>query len=105
RKVIVLGDMLELGSEAHAYHEALGKHLAEKGFSLAIGVGPMSRAVLDILDGTTTAHFPEAKSAAQFLVSALEDQDAILIKGSHGMRLDQVKCFLDDYIKRTATLV
>jgi hypothetical protein len=47
RRVLVLGDMRELGDEAEALHRAVGAQLSIGGFDLVIGVGPLTRHLLD----------------------------------------------------------
>lgn len=109
RKIVVVGDMLELGESARSYHEALGRALAERGIDQVVGVGPLSRFVLDAFDHIVrsghVAHFEEVQGAGKFLASILREGDSVLIKGSHGMRLENIKPFLEEYLKTTAALV
>lgn len=109
RKIVVVGDMLELGQRARFYHEAIGRMLAEKGIDYVIGVGPLSQFVLDeftkFSHSDRIAHFGQVEEAGKFLASILREGDSILIKGSHGMRLEKVKPFLEAYLKTTAAFV
>lgn len=109
RKIVVVGDMLELGGQSRFYHETLGKLLADRRIHLVIGVGSLSRFTLGAftrtVSGIKTAHFEEPQSAAQFLVSILKKGDSILIKGSHGIRLNQVKPYLQEHFKTATAFV
>ena len=109
RKIVVMGDMLELGEQARFYHEAIGKLLGNRGVDQVIGVGPSSRFALDAFVEMSSrgksAHFEESQSAIKFLTSILEEGDSILIKGSHGMRLDKVKPHLQEWFKTSTALV
>ena len=103
RRIVIVGDMLELGEQSRFYHEALGKLLAERNIQMVVGIGPMSRFALETLVDTAseikTAHFERADEASKFLVQALQAGDSILIKGSHGMRLGQIKLVLEEHFK------
>ncbi len=109
RKIVVVGDMLELGNQSRLYHEALGKLLANRGIDQVIGVGSLSRFTLEAFAGasseTRTDHFEDPEAAGKFLFSILQEGDAILIKGSHGMRLDKVKPYLQEHFKTTTAFV
>ena len=98
RKLLVMGDMLELGEHAGIYHEDMGRYLAECGIDFLIGVGPMSqlalRAFAKAERGGKTVHFKTALEAGHFLVSQIQEGDAVLIKGSHGVHLEQVRPLL-----------
>ncbi|MBI4395239.1 MAG: UDP-N-acetylmuramoyl-tripeptide--D-alanyl-D-alanine ligase [Candidatus Omnitrophica bacterium] len=106
RKIVISGDMLELGENASSYHESLGRHLAERKIDWVIGVGPLSRLTVERFAGLKlegkSVHFKTAEEAGQFVASLLREGDTILIKGSHGMRLDRVRCFLEQHFN-TAT--
>jgi UDP-N-acetylmuramoyl-tripeptide--D-alanyl-D-alanine ligase len=98
RKLMIMGDMLELGEHSGIYHEDLGRYLAEFDFDYLLGVGPMSQIVLRTFDkaerGGKTVHFQNALEAGQFLAAHIQENDAIFIKGSHGVRLDQIRPLL-----------
>lgn len=98
RKLLVIGDMLELGAHSGIYHEDLGRYLAEFEIDFLVGVGPMSQLVLRTFakaeQGGKTVHFQSALEAARFLVSHIQENDAVFIKGSHGVQLDQIRPLL-----------
>jgi UDP-N-acetylmuramoyl-tripeptide--D-alanyl-D-alanine ligase len=87
-KVVILGDMFELGEESAAEHRALGELLAAQQFGTVL------------LCGTDMRHAAEADPAAHYfptkaeLTAWLQEQDfrhrQILIKGSRGMGLESV---------------
>jgi UDP-N-acetylmuramoyl-tripeptide--D-alanyl-D-alanine ligase len=108
RKLLVIGDMLELGAHSGIYHEDLGHYLAEFEIDFLVGVGPMSQLILRAFSkaerGGKTVHFQTAQEAARFLVSHIQENDAVFIKGSHGVHLEQIKPLLIQAIE-TAALV
>lgn len=107
RKIIVAGDMLELGNHAPSYHTMLGRMLAEQGVDVLIGVGPLSKSTVDEFmayrSNGTSAHVKNAQEATQFLAEQLKDGDAVFIKGSHGIKLNEVKGLLERYLSKTST--
>ena len=86
-RTAVLGDMLELGVDAVAYHRRVGRHLADCGVERLFCVGDLARHFGDV-SGVSTEHFSDVTaliaSKPQFDVN-----ETILVKGSRGMRLDQ----------------
>jgi len=90
RRVAVLGDMLELGPEAAAMHRAAGERAAEKA-QLVVGVGPLAA---ELVEGASrhaeTRHYGDAEVAAAALPLLVHPGDAVLVKGSRGVRLESV---------------
>lgn len=94
RRVTVLGDMLELGPSGPELHRQAGRSLAGR-VELVLGVGSLAR---EILAGAREAGlpedallaFPDADAAAVALPGLLRPGDAVLIKGSRGLRLEAV---------------
>jgi UDP-N-acetylmuramoyl-tripeptide--D-alanyl-D-alanine ligase len=90
RKVVVLGDMLELGDDGAAEHAAL----ADRVFSVAdmlFTCGPLMRGLFDQMpSGIWGAHADNSAQLAPIVVRAIEAGDAVLIKGSLGSRMKPV---------------
>ena len=80
----VLGDMLELGPDAAAYHERLGEQTL--GLDRTIAVGPAMRS---LLAGNPAAWHLETFDLG-VLSALLPDHGTLLIKGSRGMRLERL---------------
>lgn len=96
RKVVVLGDMLELGDAAPQLHREVGEALAASSWAdLVILVGRLtlfaSPSLAKALGASRVAHVPDSEpaSAAQ-VASMLAPGDAVLLKGSRGMRLERI---------------
>jgi UDP-N-acetylmuramoyl-tripeptide--D-alanyl-D-alanine ligase len=89
RRVAVLGDMLELGSESEALHRAVGLDAAAAGVDLLVTVGPRSVAMLETFDGESYA-VADAEEAAALLGELIEPGDVVLVKGSRGIGLEVV---------------
>ncbi len=83
RKVLILGDMLELGAYAEAEHRAILEKIEELGFEEVYLVGE----VFSALDKNA---FPTVGKLAEYLTQNPVTQSVILIKGSRGIRLEEL---------------
>jgi UDP-N-acetylmuramoyl-tripeptide--D-alanyl-D-alanine ligase len=92
RRVAVLGDMLELGSEEHELHRELGEYAAARGVEVLITVGARAKTMSDALRaGSVEVHWArDAEEAATLVPTLLRAEDTVLVKGSRGMRLELV---------------
>jgi len=95
RKFIVAGEMLELGAESAQLHQDCGREAARAGAALVIGVQGMAREILkgardSGLSDDQLKFVPDAAQAGEILASTVKSGDIILIKGSRGVKLEQV---------------
>lgn len=92
RKVCILGDMLELGTDSEALHRAVGAYAAEKGADLVLTAGPLSESVSTAAmeTGTEARHFPDVEGLIAALPELLCRGDAVLVKASHSMRFERI---------------
>jgi UDP-N-acetylmuramoyl-tripeptide--D-alanyl-D-alanine ligase len=96
RRVVVLGDMLELGAQSAALHEKAGELASLLGpDALLVAVGPhaadVARGALQRgLDESRMVVCPDAAAAARLVPTLLEVGDTLLVKGSRGMAMEQV---------------
>lgn len=93
RKVLVMGDMLELGNLRGALHREVGKRAAAAGVQMLIAVGPESRASAEVARRSGVPevyHHTNASKAAGATPEMVKDGDLIVIKGSRGMHLERV---------------
>ncbi|MFW6189532.1 MAG: UDP-N-acetylmuramoyl-tripeptide--D-alanyl-D-alanine ligase [Planctomycetota bacterium] len=93
RRVIVCGDMLELGKHGPRLHREMGADLAAEGADVLVGVGPLCRHLLDGWRGATDrpgVRFESARDAARPLWRMLRADDRVLLKGSRGMHLERI---------------
>jgi len=93
RKVAIVGDMLELGENAIAYHQEAGKHAATSGIELLITAGSLTQHMADEArkHGVSEVHTTSSSAeAAELAVKKLRAADLVLIKGSRGMKMETV---------------
>lgn len=92
KKVVILGDMYELGDESPAEHAALGELIAQGRFDTVILAGQDMRYALASLP--KAYYFPDKFSLHNWIMDHPFENTAILIKGSRGMGLESVVQFL-----------
>jgi len=85
RRIAILGDMLELGLESPAYHQALAKHLS--GIDGVYCVGPLMRHLYELLpDGKGLGwHEDPATLQPVEIAALLRGGDVVVVKGSKKM--------------------
>jgi UDP-N-acetylmuramoyl-tripeptide--D-alanyl-D-alanine ligase len=86
KKMLILGDMLELGTESGAEHGAIIQLIREKGFSDVILVGPEFQSVRD----ANLVTFPDISSATVWLRQHPVSGFTILVKGSRGIKMEKI---------------
>ena len=94
RSVAVLGDMLELGYLEEIGHRQVGRRAAEVA-KLLIPVGQRARwigeeAIACGLAKDNVVMVEDAGTAVATLEELIEERDTVLVKGSLGMRMDQI---------------
>jgi len=92
RRVLVMGDMLELGPKGVAFHEEAGALAARAGVRLIVGVGPLARhAVEAARRAGVEGHIAgDASHAARMVPELLQPGDLVVVKGSRGVKLEIV---------------
>ena len=95
RKIAVLGDMLELGEYSKKMHRDLGDVVVEQNIDLLVTIGndskEIDKRVLKLgMDADRIKHFDVENDCYDFLKENLKKKDVILLKGSHGIHLDNV---------------
>ena len=98
RKMILLGDILELGDMSHDIHYAIGKTIPTFGIDCMFLIGEMSTSVSS---GAIDAGFDSNRifplnnlefpiEVSEFIKSMLTEDDLLLIKASHKMNLKKI---------------
>lgn len=86
RRIAVLGDMLELGSESERLHRELADPVRESGAELVLLVGPEMRALQEALgEGSAVVHRETAAEMAPLLAADVCAGDVIVFKASKGI--------------------
>ena len=94
RKVAILGDMLELGENEKKYHQEIGEFCNEK-IDVLITIGVLSKNMFDKFT-KEKYYFKTNEEAETKLKDILKQDDVILVKASHSMKLDTIVNFLKE---------
>jgi UDP-N-acetylmuramoyl-tripeptide--D-alanyl-D-alanine ligase len=93
RKIVVAGEMLELGKDEREIHRKTGQDLAESGIDFLIGVRGLAE---EMVMGATECglvnaiFFENSDKAGEFLLDEVKSGDLLLVKGSRGVRTEKV---------------
>ena len=93
RRLIVAGEMLELGEQGSQLHRQCGRRIAAMNVDLLVGVRGLAR---ELVEGAREANIKQAvfcetpEEAAEKLIAEIEAGDLILVKGSRGVRTERV---------------
>lgn len=103
RRILVVGDMAELGEHAGEFHAQLGYVAAECGFDRVIAVGAQAATVARTaksqgMDAGCLGACGDLGTAELLLSCWLEPGDVILVKGSRSMRMERIV----EYLQRAA---
>lgn len=100
RKVAILGDMFELGSDEKQLHSEVGEYAVNHGVDLLITIGELAECMYEgalnstLGGGASIYCFKTKEEAVKKLPELLKRDDSILIKASHGMHLEEIVAFL-----------
>ena len=93
RKIVVAGEMLELGENEARIHTETGALLAASGIDVLYGVRGLAR---NLIEGAQVnglkdvKFFADSNEAGEFLASEIRAGDLVLVKGSRGVRTENV---------------
>jgi UDP-N-acetylmuramoyl-tripeptide--D-alanyl-D-alanine ligase len=91
RRVAVLGDMLELGTDAADLHRGLAEPLAAANVDTVYCAGPLMRELWDALPAALRGGYAEtAEQLESEILTAVRAGDAIMVKGSNGSRMGPI---------------
>ncbi len=95
RRILVMGDMLELGVQSEEFHIYFGRYVAKKPIDIFVTLGPFSRLAMDQackngMSGSCVYHFDDCVAVAAFLHENVREGDVVLIKGSRSLQMEKI---------------
>ena len=92
RKILILADVLELGENSQSMHEEVGAYLNNKTIEVLYTYGDEARFIFNTGQNevTTAQHFDDKSELIKELKTIVKENDKILVKGSRGMKLEEV---------------
>ncbi len=89
RRIVVAGEMLELGPSGEELHRQAGKHIAEKKIDVLVGVRGLAQSMVEAAKGIRGEFVASAEEAGEWLAREARDGDVILLKASRGVKLEK----------------
>jgi UDP-N-acetylmuramoyl-tripeptide--D-alanyl-D-alanine ligase len=91
RRILVAGEMLEMGEHGPALHAKAGRAAAKAGLDLVVGVQGNAEhlAAAASIGGVAALFLPDAEAAGRWLKQNLRKGDVVLVKGSRGVHLER----------------
>lgn len=94
KKIIVIGDMLELGNEAEAYHREIGRMLSPEKIQYVFTYGKLSMMIAEEAKKNYPKNqvqsFQNKDGVAAKILEIINEKDIVLLKGSRGMALEEI---------------
>ncbi|MBU4312046.1 MAG: UDP-N-acetylmuramoyl-tripeptide--D-alanyl-D-alanine ligase [Candidatus Omnitrophica bacterium] len=95
RKILVAGDMLELGNLSGRFHHLVGRQAAESGIDVIVAVGKLAE---HVANGAQEAGMSQkkikmcnlTKDACEAMLSLVKKGDTVLVKGSRAMKMETI---------------
>jgi UDP-N-acetylmuramoyl-tripeptide--D-alanyl-D-alanine ligase len=91
RRILVAGEMLEMGEQGPALHIACGRAAADAGLDLVVAVQGNAEhlATAACAGGVPAVFLRDAETAGEWLAQNLRAGDVVLVKGSRGVHLER----------------
>jgi UDP-N-acetylmuramoyl-tripeptide--D-alanyl-D-alanine ligase len=91
RRIVVAGEMLELGAKAEKLHRLAGEHIAERKIDVLLGVRGLAYAMVESARqaGTQAVFMVSPEEAGEWLARESKDGDVVLLKASRGVKLEK----------------
>jgi len=106
RRIVIAGEMLELGAEGAAMHRDAGRSIVRYGIDVLWGVRGLARELTEAareagMKAENVKFFESAEEAASALEKEVREGDLVLVKGSRGVRMDKVVAHLRERFPMT----
>jgi len=88
-KILVVGDMGELGKKAAQYHASIGTYINKKKISDVMGTGPLTKHTINKCSGNAK-WFSNKKDLIKYVKSKIKKDSSVLVKGSRFMKMEEV---------------
>lgn len=89
RKILVVGDMGEIGEQSFQYHDEIGGYAKSEGIDFLFGLGEMSEVAARNF-GEGGHHFTKLDDLVAAVKAELNEDTVVLVKGSRFMKMERV---------------
>ncbi len=104
RRIVVAGEMLELGRAGEELHRRSGQHMAENGIDVVVGVRGLARQIVEGASqaGVQTEFVATPEEAGDWLAREVRAGDVVLLKASRGVKLERA---LESLVRHQSSVV
>ena len=104
RRIVVAGEMLELGPAGEELHRRSGQHMAEKEIDILVGVRGLAQPMVEAASsaGIRAEFVATPEEAGEWLARETRDGDVVLLKASRGVKLERA---LEAVVGRQSSVV
>ena len=104
RRIVVAGEMLELGAAGEELHRRSGQHMAKKGIDILVGVRGLAKPMVEAAAaaGMQAEFVATPEEAGEWLARESRKGDVVLLKASRGVKLERA---LETVVGRQASVV
>jgi len=101
RKILIMGDMMELGNKSQEFHVYFGNYISKKPIDILVTMGSFSRWTSESArkSGMRTeaiVHCEDCSKVLEFLGANVKEGDILLIKGSRAMKMERIVSFMKE---------
>ncbi len=91
-RLLVLGDMGEVGDQGPAFHDEAGAYARERGIERVLALGTLAASTVErcVRDGGSAAHFDTFAALDAAVAQELPGHASVLVKGSRFMQMERV---------------
>jgi UDP-N-acetylmuramoyl-tripeptide--D-alanyl-D-alanine ligase len=107
RRIVVAGEMLELGPSSEQLHRDCGREIAAKGLDFLLGVRGQAQAMVDAARqaGMAAEFVATPEEAGEWLARETRDGDVVLLKASRGVKLEKALESWKEVVGRRSSVV
>ncbi|MFH0877379.1 MAG: UDP-N-acetylmuramoyl-tripeptide--D-alanyl-D-alanine ligase [Candidatus Omnitrophota bacterium] len=102
RRILIMGDMKELGKKSEEFHSYFGRYVAKKPIQIFVTMGDFSHAAAEQakkngLAQESVFHFDSHPQVIEFLDATVAEGDVLLVKGSRSMQMEKIVTHLKEH--------
>ena len=97
-RLLVLGDMGEVGTQASEFHSEAGRYASERGIEFLMSTGELARAA--VYEHPVAYHFNTVEELNAAVINILPQLGSVLVKGSRFMRMERVVLAIQQHMQK-----
>ncbi len=99
KRIAVLADMRELGEDSVEQHSEVGVEAAKLKVDYLLTYGELAKHIHTASKLPMAVHYDQKNMLAEYLAELIAPGDAVLIKGSRGMKMEDIVIFLEERLR------